>query len=160
MTYAYDAIAMSHPAMLDPFRVTHTLEFQHTHDDDDVLVDASTLTLEGPRGPAEFALMWDAYRVQGIASAKLQAVLAIRIGARKRNVAAQRQMLSIMRWLLACAGYGEDVLQEAIIAAMEARNRGNVTVGEIMAHTPATIESIEWARREPPRDNTPIEWLA
>ena len=96
MTYAYDAIAMSHPAMLDPFRVSHALEFQHTHDDDDVLVDASTITLEGPRGAAEFAMMWDAWRVQGIASAKLTAVLAIRIGKRKQHVAAQRQMLAIM----------------------------------------------------------------
>ena len=52
------------------------------------------------------------------------------------------------------------MLQEAIIAAMLDRNRGHVTVGEIMAHVPVTIETIEWARREPPRDSTPIEWLA
>lgn len=186
MTYAYDAIAMSQPSTLDPFRVATSLAFQHTHDDDDVLIDASTLTLEGPRGAAEFASMYALYCATGIMPDKLHDAMSIMIGSRGRgahNPAAQRQMISILRWLLACAGYGEDVLMDAIASAIESarmvdraatpegwlmtmplegephpRSWG-CTVGEVMAHTPAAIETTDWARREPQHSATPIEWL-
>jgi len=170
--YAYDRDAMV-ATDLDQYRVGYVLAFQHTHEDTLDLVDADTLTLEGPRGAAEFARMWALYRTQGIMADRLQDALGIVIGVRPwhstyvpgHNVTAQRQMLGILRWLLACAGYGEDVLQDAIIAAMEdcdvwVTRSPFPTVGEIMAHTPDVITQRDWHNTEPLRSSTPFEWLS
>jgi hypothetical protein len=169
MTYAYDDVAMSQPSALDPFRVATSLTFatrEVTMSGDEWGNEferesvASSVELEGPRGAREFASMWVLYTRNGIMCDRLESILLIRIGGRGRgasNVTAQHQMIRIMRWLLACSGHGEDVLMDAIEASML---DGDNTVGGIMAHAPVAIETIEWARREPPRDSTPIEWLA
>ena len=165
MTYMYDAIAMAQPSNLDPYRVACTLTFATT-DEDDTHADGTAYVgtvdhmIDGPRGAVRFARMYAYACATGITPDPLADALAIRIGSRgQRGIdspAGQRQMLSILRWLLACAGHGEDVLQASIMAALEA---GDARIGAIMAHTPSVIETIEWARREPPRDHTPIEWL-
>lgn len=160
--YAYDGDAIAQASTLDPYRVASSLQFAHTHDDDGLMREASTLTLDGPRGAERFARMWAYWQHHGIMPDALDDALHIVIGARGQtgigSPAGQRQMLAIMRWLLACAGHGEDVLAAAMLAAYESAGKAP-TVGEIMAHTPDVIETLEWARREPPRSSTPIEWL-
>ena len=98
MTYAYDRDAMAQPSTLDPFRVATTLGFQHTHDDDDTMIDASTIVLTGPRGAEEFARMWAAHCATGQRTARLDSILRITIGD-ARTVRAQRQMIGILRRL-------------------------------------------------------------
>lgn len=170
--YAYDRDAMV-ATDLDQYRVSSTLQFAHTHDETSDLVDADTLTLTGPRGAEQFARMYAFYCATGIRPDALDTALGIVIGVRpwhstyvsQHNVTAQRQMLGILRWLLACAGYGEDILQDAIIAAMEdcdvwVTRSPFPTVGEIMAHTPDVITQRDWHNTEPLRSSTPFEWLS
>jgi hypothetical protein len=153
----YDRFAMS-PLMCDPFRANVTLAFTERvviAGDADCELDAlmADVTIAGPRGAAQFARLYAAH-VAGLA--EITPILSIRLD---RATAAARQMRGILRWLLACNGYGEDVLQDVIVEALEYAD--TVTVGTVIALAPQVLMHREGdaALEREARDSTPIEWL-
>lgn len=164
MTHTHDAMHdaaeswVTHPVNLNVYRANATLAFDErvvlAVDDDGAELSSMSagVRMTGPRGAQEFARMLATDSLpDSIANISLA-----------ESTAAARQMMGIMRWLLACNGNGADVLQDVLLRMIELEfTTREISVRNVIMMTPFTI-----AKREDEREaergmmsKTPFEWL-